>query len=343
MKSKLFKYLLAGMILLPGFASIAQINPCLTNMKDAATKTEQGWYDEAIMLVESTLKDCDLSKKDKIEAYKLLITNYLAIDNLEAAAEAAAAIMKIDPNYESDRLRDPAEMVVLFEKYKRAVIFRGVIFGGVNKTLVQSTNNYSIVGPNDADSLDNYQDVTAFQIGVAGEYRIYRELWLQTSIQFRKSSYSIDVPNIEGRTVSYREDLNYFDIPLSAKYYITKSKLQPYVEAGLNFSFLTASLGELSRDGISDIVNRMVQRNALYLGYFGGLGLAYNHKNYGIQIGLNYAYNPQQVNKDGTRYENLDMVFKYYYLDNDFTMDNIQLNVGFKYAIGYKKALSSTI
>jgi hypothetical protein len=159
---------------------------------------------------------------------------------------------------------------------------------------------------------------------------------------YRKSGYSIDIPNVQGRTVSYKEDLNYIDIPIAAKYYFLKGSFQPFVQAGVNFSFLNSALGELSRDDINDIIDRTPQRNTFYVGYFGGVGLAYMFKEFSVQAGFNYLWVPENLNKEGTRYDNLDAVFKYYYLDNDFTMNNMVLNLGFTYTLAYKNVLATT-
>ena len=51
---------------------------------------------------------------------------------------------------------------------------------------------------------------------------------------------------------------------------------------------------------------------------------------------------PSNLNKESTRYDNLDMVFKYYYLDNDFSMNNMVFNVGFTYALSYKNVLTTS-
>ena len=331
----------ASILMLFGILSNAQTDPCATNLKDATLKTEQGWYDEAIGIVTVTLENCDLSKNDKIQANKLLIVNYFAIDNIEAAEAAASAIMKINPNYEADKLRDPTEVVLLFEKYKPEPQFRAVVSGGFNSPMVSASKTYSVVADNNSPGLDNYKGELGFQIAVGGEYRIYKELWIQGVLQFRKTSYAIDVPNIEGRTVSYEEDLSYLEIPLLAKYYFLKSNLQPYVQLGANFSYLNSALGELTRDDVNDIVNREPQRNNFYVGLIGGLGLSYTAKGFGFQLGVNYLYNPKNVNREGTRYDNLNTVFKYYYVDNDFTMDDLQINVGVTYALKYKNVKSS--
>jgi hypothetical protein len=318
----------------------AQTNPCATNLKDANQKTEKGRFDEAIVLIKNTLANCELSKNDKIQANKLLVVNYLAIDNLEEAEATAAIIMKIDPNYEPDKLRDEPEVIELFQKYKPTVVIKAVVFGGINFSHVSASKTYSIVNDDDSEGLDNYESVTGFQIRVGVEFRLFSSFWIQPSFMYRKSGYSIAIPNVQGRTIFYTEALNYIDIPIAAKYYFGKGNLLPFVQAGVNFSFLNAALGELSRDDINDIVDRLPQRNMFYVGYFGGAGLAYNHKAFSVQASFCYLWVPQNLNKEGTRYNSPDAVFNYYYLDNDFTMNNMVFNLGFTYALGYKNVLT---
>jgi hypothetical protein len=331
----------ASILMLFGVLSHAQTDPCATNLKDANLKTEQGWYDEAIGLVIVTLENCDLSKNDRIQANKLLIVNYLAIDDIEAAEAAVSTILKINPNYEADKLRDPTEVVLLFQKYKPEPQLRAIVYGGFNTPLMSASQTYSVVSDDNSPGLDNYKGELGFQIAVGVEYRLYKQLWFQGVFQLRKTNYDIDIPNIEGRTVSYEEDLTYLEIPLTAKYYFLKSRFQPFIHAGANFSFLNSALGELTRDDVNDIVNRLPQRNSFYLGVIGGVGLSYSIKGFGFQLGANYLYNSQNVNKEGTRYDNLNTVFKYYFVDNDFTMDDVQINIGITYALKYKNVNTS--
>ncbi len=318
----------------------AQTDSCLTNLKDANQLTERAKYDEAITLIKNTLLKCTLSKNDKIQANKLLITNYLAIDKIEEAEAAASVIMKISPNYEPDKLRDPSEVIIIFKKYKPVVVLKGLVYGGLNLSKNTASNTFSIVTDDNSEGIDNYQSITGFQIGVGAEYRLFSSFWVQSGLSYRKSGYTIDLMNVHGKTIGYKEDLNFIDIPIAAKYYFLKGKLQPFMLAGVNLSFLNSALGQLSRDEEKDIIDRKPQRNSFYLGYSGGLGLSYSFKELSLQVGVNYLWTPQNLNKEGTRYDNLDAVFKYYYLDNDFSMNNILINIGFTYALGYKNILS---
>lgn len=334
-----YRKIIVVLLLVHCFTGLAQTDPCLTNLKDANLKSEQGWYDEAIQLVKQALEDCILDDDDKIKAYKLLITNYLAIDNLEGAEVMVSKIMKIDPNYEADKLNDDALIIQLFEKYKPTIILKATVHGGVNFSQTTASNTYSIVADNESEGLDNYKTGNASQFGFGLEYKLYNSLWLNTSIQFRSSKYGIEIPNIQNRTVKYEENLSFIELPVSAKYYFSTGSFEPFVQAGLNFSFLNTALGELSRDDLSDIVNRKIQRNSFYLGYVLGAGLAYQHKNLGAQLGVNYLLSPRNLNKEGTRFENLDVAFKYYYVDNDFSINHLQLNVGLSYALVFKNVL----
>ncbi len=319
----------------------AQNSICLSGIKDASLLTEKGKYDESIVLAKEILAKCDLSKNDKIVAYKILLINYLAIDNLEEADLVANLVLKINPNYEPDRLRDEPELIALFQKYKPTIYLKGAIFSGLNYSSAKASQTYSIVANNNTSGLDNYSNITGFQMAIGAEYKVIKSLWIQSCFIYRSSGYSINIPNVQGRTINYKEELTSFDFPITAKYYFLNRKIQPFVQAGFNFSFMNSALGELSRDDISDIIDRKPQRNEFYAGYTAGFGLSYLFKDWSIQAGTNYSLNPQNVNKEGTRYDNSDAIFKYYYLDNDFTLNNINVYVGITYALAYKNVLTS--
>jgi len=314
----------------------AQTDPCITHLKDAGTMIEEGLYDEAIGILKSTLADCSLSDEDKIEAYKALIIAYFAIDELENADDSAFAIIKIYPNYKADKLRDPAEMIALFEKYKPQVIFKMEVFGGINTSSTEASQTYSIVSDDDTPGLANYESQTGFQIGVSTEYKLWKSLWGSGGLAFRRTSYKNSIPNVEGRTIFYKENLDYFDLPLGLTYFITSSRLRPYIKAGAQLSFLSSAVGQLSRDDISDLVDRNIQREEFMLGFFGGAGVTYDYGNLSFRLGIDYKFYPGNVNKEGTRYENLESIFRYYYLDNDFSTDLLQVNIGVVYNLGFK-------
>jgi hypothetical protein len=112
--------------------------------------------------------------------------------------------------------------------------------------------------------------------------------------------------------------------------------LAPYIEAGATFSFMTSALSTTERDDQKDIVNRTDYRNTYMTGFFGGAGVAYRMKGISVFAAFRYNYYGDNVNEEGTRYADLTNVFKYYYIDDDFRMDNWQINLGITYTISYK-------
>jgi hypothetical protein len=308
-------------------------------MKDAAQQYEEGWYDESIATIKQVIWTCELEKSDKLEAYKILIINYLAIDNLEEANKGAASIMKFSPNYEPDKLRDPFEYIRLFDNYRPTPILNFRLSGGINSNRFTIGNTYSIVGnPTELD-FNNYQTTTGFQTSFELELRLLKGLWAGGGIQFRRAGYTHFIENVEERTIFYEENLSYFEIPISLRYYLTQRHLQPFAEVGLVNSVLQSSLAQLSRNDIIDIIDRMPERNKLQLAPSFKVGLSYRRKAVKIQAYAGYVIMPRQLNIPENRYDNLTAVFRYYYLDNDIKLDNVQAGLSLSYALFYKNLL----
>ncbi len=306
------------------------------NMKKANADYEQRNYDAAVQILIPVIAHCPLSSEEKIQADKLLILCYLAIDNLEAANKVARDVMAQNPNYKPDKLKDDPKLCALFEKYKPSPVLSIGIYGGINLPSVRVINTYSVVQSDAPSGLTTYSNKTGFQIGLKAEYRIYKEFWVDAGIQYRETGYEHDLDSIGKKTVNYSEKLNYFDFPISAKYYFLKKHLQPYLEAGPDFSFLTDAKSTTSRAGSQDVVDRTGLRNTFQLGYFGAVGCDYKYNSFLFFMDIRYVYFPEQVNKANTRYNENINLWKYYYIDDDFSMNIMQLNIGASYILKYK-------
>lgn len=337
MKSKNTVTTIALIVLISIFQNAsAQTDSCITYLKTANSNFEVRDFDGAIKLLQSALNKCNLDKTDKIQAHKLLALSYLGIDNLEAADKEAETIVKINPNYAPDKFKDDPKYSALFEKFKPVPVFRMGLGGGINHVFTHVVNTYSIYHGEDAANYSSYTDKNGFQVGVNAEHRVFKKFWLELDGQFRQSNYEHTLTEIENSTVNYSEKLSYVDVPLSIKYYILEKKISPYVAAGATFSFMTNALSTTSRDEFSDLVNRIDYRNTFMVGYFGGAGITYKMNSLLLFADVRYTYFPDNVNKEGTRYSDDVNVFKYYYIDDDFTMDNLQINLGVAYNVSYK-------
>jgi hypothetical protein len=315
--------------------AFAQTDTCVTHLKDASNNYDQGNFDAAIVLLKNTVEHCSLDKADKIQAYKLLIMCYLSVDNLEAADKAAGHIMKINPNYTPDKFKDDPKLIALFKKFRPEPNFAIGISAGINIPFEHTVHAYSVVYP-DGQALESYKTKTGFQLGLQMERRAYKDLWVQAGFSFRSSAYQHTLFNVDSSDIHYSEKLTYLDFPLSLKYYFPAHRVMPYLQAGVYFSFLSNALSTTTREDQKDIINRTALRNTSDIGYFGCAGLGYNVKSFMLFFDVRYIVFPDDVNKAGTRYNDQVNLFKYYYLDNDFKLDNMQFNIGASYILSYK-------
>jgi len=337
---KKYLYLLIGVALLMGaIEGNAQTDTCIARLKDAGSNYDQRNYDTAITLLNNTLSHCALEKKDEIQACKMLIMCNLAIDDLEAADVAAERILKTDPNYAPDKFRDDARLIKLFKKFAPVPILTIGLSGGVNLSLPSTVHTFSVVFPDNAAPAA-YKKKAGFHVQLQAEKRVFQNFWVLLGLGYRSTSYEHDLYDIHSNTIYYSEKLAYADIPVALKYYIGKGRFTPFVMAGADFSVLVNSLSTTQQPGEKDIINQAARRNSFSTGFLGGVGASYRIKNFKLFADVRYIYFPQDVNKDGTRYTDQVSLFKYYYIDDDFRLDNLQFNVGASFILSYRNAMA---
>lgn len=335
---KYISILMCTVLCITAQALYAQKDNCLAHLKEANTSYDQANYDEAINLLKKTIQECSLDKPDKIQAYKLLIMCYIAIDKLEEADKAAGQIMKINPNFTPDKFKDDAKLIAIFRKFSPIPTFSIGVSGGINIPFEKTVNQYSVVYP-DGQAPASYKTKMGFQLGLQGERRAYKDFWVALGFSYRSSSYQHTLNNVDSQTINYSEKLTYIDFPLSVKYYFPLQRLRPYVQAGAYFTFLSNALSTTTSGDQKDIINRTSLRNTFQAGYFGCAGLSYTIKSFVLFADIRYIGYPDNVNKAGTRYNDEVNLFKYYYIDDDFRLNNMQVNVGAAFNISYKNVI----
>ncbi len=319
----------------------AQTDTCITHLKDAQTDLDQGDYDEAITFLTSCLANCHLDKGDKISAYKNLILCYLSIDNLEAADEAARKIMKLSPTFVPNKFKDDYRLISVFEKYKPIPMFAFGISAGLNAPQLTSGSRYSVVYE-DGQAPATYKTTNGYQLGMQAERKLFHNLWIEAAFSYRNSSYQHTLDSVLGANDNFTEKFINCDLPLSLKYYFPTHRFMPYVQAGAVFSFITSDLSTTTRKQLKDILDQAPYRNTYTTGYFGAIGLCYKVKSLMLFANARYSVFPDNVNKAGTRFSNQVNLFKFYYVDDDFKLNNTQYNFGASLILKYKNLQVNT-
>ena len=334
------KYLLVTLIALSAFTVSIQAqttgDSCSIKLKNASTAYDQRDFDGSIKLLQSAVTNCKLDKTDLITAYKLLALSYLAIDHLEDADAMASNIIKLDPNYSPDRFKDDPQYSGLFNKFKPTPVLRAGIQGGLNFSSIDVIKTYSVVHADSLDGLATYNSKSGFQLGASAELKLINNLWLNVSGNYRKSAYEHILDSVAGNTITYNEKLNYFEAPVSLNYYFLNKTVHPYINVGATFSLLSNAISTTSRTGSQDLVDRTALRNTFNVGYHAGAGVMYTNKSFCLGANMQYTLYPTQVNKEGTRYSDEVNLFKYYYIDDDFKLNFVQINLTVAYVLKYK-------
>jgi hypothetical protein len=287
---------------------------------------------------------------DKIEAGKLLISYYLnpEINDSGSAVNIADSILILSPSYKPDY----DEYKWVFSQLIAEPRFIFGVFGGANYPFVNVIKQYSVFPSINSSFPGYYHQKYNFQAGLQGEYNVYiikkkslvyPQLYIQITPGYRKNEYVhvIPVENGANTSITYTENLSYIDIPVSAKCYFSHSFFwKPYIQLGAYFTQLIASSANTQLGVNSIITNRMEQRyTSVQVGYFGGIGIVHNLKkvtNLSWFLNINYVNFPHLVNNPVTRYDDPVNTWNFYYVDDDFKLDNLQANAGLSITIGYK-------
>lgn len=281
-------------------------------------------------------------------AFLLLAQTYLLMDDQFGADQSYLQVLKANPEYTTDLMRDPSELVYLSKKFTAEPIFS--LFGrlGGNVSPVSVIHNVSMSGEPGLN--EKYQLRGGWNLGAGVEYHYtnYLSAVVETNLSF--TSFKHVTTNLFG---SSKDELNLtsrqttFSIPLTIKYTYLKGRFKPFVYGGLAINFLVsdkAGILIVNRDtspaGDSDPIiqerespslNLIPNRTKLAQAYVIGGGLRYKY-------GLNYFFG--DIRWVGGLRNHVDpnnrfngTMGQFPYTDDDFRLNNLSVNIGFIYPL----------
>lgn len=160
-------------------------------------------------------------------------------------------------------------------------------------------NIATIGGANDANSL------IGFQLGGFAEINVWKKLYIQPELLFSAQGAKFD--GYYGER-DYTVNLNYINVPVLAKYYITK---QFSVEAGPQLGLLVSS------ENIED-------EKSVDVGF--NLGAGYNFTD-NFSVGIRYTIGLTSIYDYNDYYDDYDG----YYYDNRYTNNVLALTAAYKF------------
>ncbi|MFN4082351.1 MAG: porin family protein [Bacteroidia bacterium] len=318
----------------------AQTDDCLETISKANTAYERGNFNEVLTQTNLVLSDKNLITSCKWQAYRLQALSYLADGKINDAKKAVENLLELNPTYKASNIKDPAELVKLIKSITVIPKFSlGLAFSlGTNSTFPQISTYYLV-----SDYTKKYSVQNGFQIGASTAYYVSSQIAVEVNFLGTQKEYTIDY-NMENWNLKTNERLTYFDIPIQLKYFfLTTNRLRPYIQAGFYGGYLLfaensfyAEFKPLNQKYNLEKINSTERRNAFSFGYVTGAGISYKLKNGFTFIQANYFGAINKLNKPETRYDNNDILYSFYYLDDDLKLNNLAISVGYNFILNYK-------
>jgi hypothetical protein len=355
-------FILLNLLLLIPILGIGQnMNNYTSNLKNAEELYSSGKYEEAkqqLLPILQVLNGRDVMDRfvtrvtfsdDELEKiYTLLAQIYIETGEEEQAKTALVELFKESPNYSPGQLYQ-----VDFYRLVKTVEVRPKFYGGIsiglNKPLFKVTQVYSIYDSTDyaAKYQSNYNYVyTGFL-----EWQFMKNVSINGAYSYSKMAYERNIlrNGIDSFALKYNELIYSNELGISIKKYFSNGRLKPFVGLGANQSSVRQALAGADLNYVTNIygVNEKQNltknnievgdlKNTRRLGITSFVGLNYKINNLFLAIQLRYLNELNNFINENNRYNNVDLMYTYFYLDNDVILKRIDMSISVGYIFKYK-------
>ncbi|MBN1145305.1 MAG: PorT family protein [Bacteroidales bacterium] len=309
---------------------------CATKIQEARKLYDQGMIDEIPKMLAPCMEE-GFTRVQKVEAYKLIILSYLFDDNQFEAEKTMLEFLKKYPEYEVSP-NDPIEFVYLFESYRTTSVFSFGITAGFNLTDPRIIEPVSTFDLSQAELKNTMKP--GFQVGLGIGRYIRKNMVFNIEFNFTSNQYKftdeIRQPLIDGlSSVSYTEKLFKVEMPVYVAYEFNIQKVNCYVSLGASAAKITGTTGQSSRkfhENMQSLSGESTDVSAyrtsmLYSG-LAGAGIRYKVPRGVIAVGLRAGFG---INNIVASY-NKEFVDKFYYSDDDFSLNTYSLTAGYYFS-----------
>ncbi|MEZ4937813.1 MAG: outer membrane beta-barrel protein [Crocinitomicaceae bacterium] len=363
-------YILAIITAFPLMGQIieAETDPCLLNLNNA-DKSYKGGNIEAIPgLVKECLDQNNYSKENKTKAFKLLIDSYIFQGLNDSADIYMVKFLKFNPEFRTSEQTDRREFIDLHAAYRNYPVFGvGVKLGlGLGQLVV--INEFGAHNIESSSLPSKYNVRMGFSAEVFASYHPHRdgEVFMDLGYvnykfeeETRLFNYNYPIDQDPHSYYKYTETVNSLNLSIGYKYMFRKnvySKVVPYLGIGIRGGLLLASninaekfiIGESQSTIKGSVLDIKHLRNRWNSWATAMIGMKFKIPKGNVFFEVGYDYNLMNISNPDERY-NLsneatnELLFKYFYVSNDFRLNNFYFKIGYNYnfyipkKIGLKK------
>ncbi|MDB4533470.1 PorT family protein [Vicingaceae bacterium] len=336
MKSSLIKNIILLFLATVSVSGLFAQDDCVLVLKKVTKDFEEGIIEK----IPAELSDCadnGLKGKDRIAAYKLLIDVYLFDDRVELAEETMEKLLVFEPEMKPNELLDSKEFTTLFDSYRTIPLFSVGITAGINYSSITVDKEFGTYNTDLYDGIYTAPDF-GFQVGLNADYLIYKNLYVNIEALFANKKFSYKTELNTFSTLEFKESESTLQVPLTISYHIGKGRIKPTFKAGAyaNYNFSTKSefIRAYTENTQANITGPLIDvspmRESITYGLIGGLGVKYKVKEAYWFLDAAYSYTLASSVNPLERYSNSELLYDYQYVDDDFSMNNIFISIGYR-------------
>lgn len=322
-------------------------NDCAITLKNAESLYDLGAIEKIPELIEPCLKS-GFSREEKIRAYRLLILTYLNENNYSKADELMLKLLRMEPEYQINPNLDPIEYINLYQSYRTLPAYSIGIKAGINLAKPVITDYFNV--DNSELNHGTYKSKgLGYQLGFKISRYVKKRLEVNTDILMSSNSYIYNLNILNFTNTELIEKQSLLNIPIYCSFEILTKEIRPFISAGINTCYLYKDISKVTRTytegGFKPItgsdIDMMQQRKKYSISGLGGVGLKYKIDRGFLYFDLNYNYGLFTQNIQSERFSNAELLYKYFYIDNNFKMNSFSFNIGYIYSF-YKAKKKNT-
>lgn len=343
-----------GLVLL-GSANVGiQGQECERVLRKAESNYDNGQLREIPGILSKCLTG-GFNKTQREKSYKLLVLTYIFLDDIDKAEEYLLKLLKSNPQFEVSQL-DPPEFIYLYNGFRTKSYFSIAIKGGMNNTFVNALNINGV--GNIPLGYQRNSSKMGYQVGLGINFRIWENF--EVSAEFNivnrrfnqidslKTTFFTDVERPLGYNFSIinaSESQIWVGVPLMMKYSITQYKMQPFIYGGVSMYYLLGANLNVTRFNIdpSDVETpqravtgpsvkllRAGIREKYHYSLLAGAGFKYKVGTDYLMLDFRYYLGINNLrNEEAALDASNELVYRYGYIDNDFTINGALISIGY--------------
>jgi len=326
----------------------AQENNCESILREA----EQLYEDGLLESVPVELLKClsGLNKENKISAYTLFAHTYLFEDNREEAEKYMEKLLTIKPDYQPTVL-DKKEFIDLLNEYNNDPRLTITAYVGSNASRVEVLNIFGVHNVPDSKFDPNYSRRIALNFGAAADVNLFHNAYLSAEFEYTQLAFDYASELYDFSKLKFTERQDHLMGRMNFIYYLgkTMNRLRPAIKFGGACGWLLNSDSEFQREYLDfsqGIVSGSEEnvgntKNALNYWANAGLGINYRIGKHHVFVDARYNMALNNMVNNERRFDNETVIHKYYFLDDDYKLNYMSIQAGFKFSM-YKPKIKKS-